>query len=54
MTKKLIVLAVVLAAAVAASVPKPATALTCGKGFHVVDCGDGTGFCCRNGTVCNC
>ena len=53
MTKKLIALAFILAATVAASVPKPSAALSCPRGFHVVVCGD-ISFCCRNGTVCDC
>jgi hypothetical protein len=53
MTKKLVFLALVLAAAVVASVPRPAQALTCGRGFHVVVCGD-IEFCCRNGVTCDC
>jgi len=53
MTKKLVVLSLALAAAVAASLPRPANALSCGQGSHIMVCGD-ISFCCPKGVNCWC
>lgn len=53
MSKKLVVLVLALTAAVVASVPRPAQALSCGPKSHVVVCGDIV-FCCHNGVTCDC
>jgi hypothetical protein len=52
MRKRLLFLAFALAAT-AASTISPASATTCPKNSHLVDCGDHS-FCCPNNALCIC